>query len=640
MQRYFNYLTNIPKKAHHKKNLLSLFYIEISSNAYEYWIKNKYMRFCILVLIIFLASCGGGSPKNSPIEVSNQNSSTTNNNSNNSDNSNNQSLTETYDGLNGSFQKGPLIFGSYLWVSELNEQLSSTGKTYVSQTNDDLGRFTLKSQLSSNLLEIVGDGYYMDETTGALSDGRVLISGLVDLDVDDTPNINILTTIQSSRLKKLMESNSYTSAFSQSQEEVLNAFGINTIDINNFTGFSSMQIDGSSDSDAILLAVSSVLMNIASTKAATSGASKSAELTSFLSKFSKDLENDGSLSSEAMQNDIQTAAQSLNVANIKTNVETYYQNRGDTIVAPKFEEWIDTNGSGIIPRRIIEVGGLSFNDALNSEALSVITSNSLSLASIPAGLNVFVEADKADSIVKNNDGVSGTNSTAELISGLYTTVNQNETIALRTTTGSFGSTETLSLKIGSSNYSWNVSARMPTIQYKSPDGNFPFPGSGIPGDDSEKYHAFPISITRNSNIKYLGSSFYGEDMMFGGSFINKLSIFSDNAGSPGNELISTTNFGDYFGSTVLKDSNGTEYSDLSQLGTEAYFGSQGLNVTVGQNLWIVIELKEARDPGSKGNSPVGHSQRKVSSDGTNWSEYQGNANGRYSEYMPMVLLTD
>ena len=57
----------------------------------EYLINIKFMRFCILVLAIFLASCGGGSSKNSPIEVSNQNSSTTNNNSDNSDNSINQS---------------------------------------------------------------------------------------------------------------------------------------------------------------------------------------------------------------------------------------------------------------------------------------------------------------------------------------------------------------------------------------------------------------------------------------------------------------------------------------------------------------------------------------------------------------------
>ena len=534
-------------------------------------------------------------------------------------------------GLNGSFQKGPLIFGSYLWVSELDEQLSSTGKTYVSQTNDDLGRFNLKSQLSSNLLEIVGDGYYMDETTGALSDGRVLISGVVDLNIDNSPNINILTTIQSSRLKKLMESNNYTSAFSQSQEEVLKAFGINILDINNFTGLSSMQIDGSLDQDAILLAVSSILMKIASTKAANSGASKSAELTSFLSQFAKDLEIDGILDSVSMKNDIQNATQSINVSNIKTNVETYYQNRGDSVVAPKFEEWIDTNGSGIIPRRIIEVGGLSFDDALNLEPFTVATSNSLSLIAISTGVDVFVEAGRANSIIKNNDG--------NLVSGIYTTVNENETIALRTTTGPFGSTETLSLKIGSSNYSWNVSTRIPTIQYKSPDGGYPYPNSFLPGDDSKKYHAFPVTFTRDFNIKYLGSSF-GNGKTSAINSTNKISIFSDNLGNPGNELISTSNFADYFGSLNLIDFNGIEILNIDQLSTQAYFGSSGLNVSNGQNLWVVIELKESGDPGSRGNSPVGHSQRKVSSDGINWSDYGGLGAGRDPGNMPMILFTD
>ena len=538
---------------------------------------------------------------------------------------------ENESGLNGSFQKGPLIFGSYLWVSELDDQLSSTGKTYVSQTTDDLGRFNLKSQLTSNLLEIIGDGYYMDETTGALSDGRVLISGIVDLNIDNSPNINILTTIQSSRLKKLMESNNYTSAFSQSQQEVLNAFGINILDINNFTGLSSMQIDGSLDQDAILLAVSSVLMKLASIKAAISGASKSAELTSFLSKFAKDLEIDGILDSVQMKNDIKNATQSINVSNIKTNVETYYQNRGDSIIAPKFEEWIDTNGSGIIPRRIIEVGGLSFDDALNLEPFSVVTSNSLSLVAISTGVDVFVESGKANSIVKNNDG--------NLVSGIYTTVNANETIALRTTTGSFGSTETLSLKIGSSNYNWNVSTRTPTIQYKSPDGGFPFPNSFLPGDDSKKYHAFPITLTRDFNIKYIGSSF-GSSLTDSINSTSKISIFSDDSGNPGSELVSTTNFADYFGSSNLIDFNGIEILNIDELKTQAYFGSSGLNVSNGQNLWVVIELKVAGDPGSKGNSPVGHSLRKVSSDGISWTEYQGNGVGRNSDNMPMILFTD
>ena len=404
-----------------------------------------------------------------------------------------------------------------------------------------------------------------------------------------------------------------------------------------------MQIDGSSDSDAILLAVSSVLMNIATTKASASGASKSAELTSFLSQFSRDLESDGNLDSDSMKNDISSASQSINVADIKTNVETYYQNRGDTIIAPKFEEWIDTNGSGIIPRRMIEVGGLVFNDALNSEAFTTITSNSLSLASIPAGVNVFIEAGKENSMIKNNDGLSGTISAAELVTGIYTTATQNDTIALRTTTGGFGSSETLSLKIGSSNYSWNVSARKPTVQYKSPDGGFPFPNSFIPGDNPSKFHAFPIIIQRNFSLKYLGSSYnsFGDGAWSGQQQnLIKISIFSDNSDSPGSELIATSNFGDYFGSGDLVDFDGNTVSNLESLRLEAFFGNAGLAVTSGQKLWVVIEQENSTDGGSRGNSPVGFAERKVSNDGINWSEYIGNANGRYSDNMPMVLLTD
>ena len=80
--------------------------------------------------------------------------------------------------------------------------------------------------------------------------------------------------------------------------------------------------------------------------------------------------------------------------------------------------------------------------------------------------------------------------------------------------------------------------------------------------------------------------------------------------------------------------------NIDELKTQAYFGSSGLNVSNGQNLWVVIELKVAGDPGSKGNSPVGHSLRKVSSDGISWTEYQGNGVGRNSDNMPMILFTD
>ena len=52
--------------------------------------------------------------------------------------------------LSGSAQKGPLIFGSNIWVSELDSTLSPNGKIYLAQTHDDLGNFTIGTNVSSS----------------------------------------------------------------------------------------------------------------------------------------------------------------------------------------------------------------------------------------------------------------------------------------------------------------------------------------------------------------------------------------------------------------------------------------------------------------------------------------------------------
>ena len=75
--------------------------------------------------------------------------------------------------LSGQVQKGPLIFGSSIWVSELDATLNPNGKTYISQTNDDLGNFYVGPNIGSNLIELLGVGYYMDELTGALSTSTI-----------------------------------------------------------------------------------------------------------------------------------------------------------------------------------------------------------------------------------------------------------------------------------------------------------------------------------------------------------------------------------------------------------------------------------------------------------------------------------
>jgi len=103
--------------------------------------------------------------------------------------------------MSGTAQKGPFVLGSTITVSELDSALGSNGTTYTTQTTDDLGHFNLSTKVKSNLVEIMGVGYYMNEMTGTLSTGTVTLRAIADLKVNTNPVLNVLTTIQQSRLK-------------------------------------------------------------------------------------------------------------------------------------------------------------------------------------------------------------------------------------------------------------------------------------------------------------------------------------------------------------------------------------------------------------------------------------------------------
>ena len=199
------------------------------------------------------------------------------------------------DSMTGSAQKGPLIFGSNIWVSVLDINLNPTGVTYMAQTTDDLGNFSISSNLDGNLVEVVADGYFLDEISGGLSSGKLTLRAIADLDVDNSPTVNILTTIQAPRIKELMKTTSYSVALSQSQTEILNMFGITSSTVVNLNGLFNMQINGSGDPDSVLLATSAVIMQMATTEANSNSTSKVAELSYFVSQMGRDLAADGDL---------------------------------------------------------------------------------------------------------------------------------------------------------------------------------------------------------------------------------------------------------------------------------------------------------------------------------------------------------
>ena len=357
------------------------------------------------------------------------------------------SVTRT---VQGTIQKGPYIFSSSVWISELDSNLNQNGKSYIVQTNSDFGNFDGPT-ITVNNVEMLGDGYYMDELSGGLSLGRLMLRAIVDLSVDSNPIINILTTIQTPRLKFLLKSGTaYAAAYSQSQREVIRAFGINPDAIVNLGNLSQMNISGSRDKDAVLLSASVVLLKMAANSVVANPASSStAELSRLVSVIARDLEKDGVLNEASIITARTTANTQINLPQVRTNVESYYASIGQTVTAPKFEEWVDVDGSGVLPRRILPFSGLIYTDLTAVESNQIFTSNGVTLSGFGTGVGAPVTVSAGTTVIKNGSAVSGTILTAV----------DGDTIALRVTSLGYGLAKSAPISVGSSSATWHVATK-------------------------------------------------------------------------------------------------------------------------------------------------------------------------------------
>lgn len=565
----------------------------------------------IAVLVLSLGACGGGGGGSS---------STTSTGSVGASN-----------GFLGQVQKGPLIFGSEITIYELDEKLQQTGRSFDAQTTDDLGNFKVTANIATNLVTMVGVGYYMDETTGTLSSAPVTLNAIADLSVDSSPTINILTTLATPRIKKLILSGkTYTEAISQAQREVLAVFGIDASKITDLQALYAMKINGSGDQDSALLATSAVLSKMANT-AAVSGSSAAAQMSYFLSRIASDIANTGALQTASIQTALNNASTAIRLSEVRSNIETYYANRGVTMVAPKFEEWINKDGSGLLPQRLNPPAGLSLAATTGVEAFQVVTSDLMTIAGLGSGVNDSVGIDDGAGlnpftrILKNN----------AVVSGQYTTAKDGDVLALRRTSGGFGSTLSTTLSVGATAIAWNLTTRTPTVNYVSDGG---CGAAGYPGDNSAVYHAFPIKPTQNISAKYVG-------VAMNGSGSSSIAIYTDNSGQPGSSIVTSTNKATFFSNGLsLPLLSGGSKSNFGG-GNHYFLSSSGVDLLANTIYWVVVQFPSAADPGSYLHSLVpgggfSTTQRMVSANGTGWSMYSGQASCRYHDQIPEVWLTN
>ena len=588
----------------------------------------KMKSFSILpILTLLLAGCGGGGG-NGGVSTSDLSA---------------KSDSLFASGFSGVAQKGPLIFGSEITIYELDGNLQQTGRSFDAQTTDDLGNFKVSANLATNLVSMVGVGYYMDELTGGLSSAPITLSAIADLSVDPTPTINILTTLATPRTKALMQSGkTYSESITQAQREVLAVFGIDASKVDGLQALYAMNISGSSDQDGALLATSAVLSQMAS-NAAIGGSSPAAQMSYYLSRIASDVANYGELRSTSIKTALTTAETQVDLSLVRTNVQTYYANRGLAITAPKFEEWIDKSNSGVLPQRLVPTTAFNFN-ANTVEINTSNTSNAITVAGLASGTSAQVYISGASNAT-NTPGTGNHRDwkiikNSAVVSGSYTSVNNGDTLAMQLTADGFGSTVSVDMHVGSSAATWSVTTRKPKIFYSnqstSANGNGTCSGLG-----AHNYYAVPFMPVATSQVNYLGIG------VGASSAPDAIAIHADASGSPDAlPLVSTNTIsaGGYFlGDGYLK-SDGSAYSSGFAY-PQAQLSSSGAATTLQANTiyWIVMKWNSGGTPlcnFASGSNPISSNYNtnyklSYSDDGASWSRAS-----TYPHVLPGHFLAD
>jgi hypothetical protein len=349
--------------------------------------------------------------------------------------------------VSGRVQKGPFAIGSSVAVNEQDRNLSPTGKVYNVLTSDALGDFSVSSAIGTLQVEIVAQGFYIDELTGQLSPSQITLRAIVDLSVNPSPTVNVLTTLQEQRLKTLVsQGQTFAAAYAQSENEVLAIFEINAAKVNSLSPLSSMRIDGGNDSDSVLLATSVLLSQMASDAAKANGTTQAAEMSNLVNTLAAQLASSGTVTATYFVSARNLAESEISVATITTNLQTYYTRNGVSVVTPKFQDWLDPSNSGVLPQRLIPVSSLAFTDITGAIPGHLVTSISITVSGLGTGVAVPVSVSAGTTLLKNGTAVAGSLATAT----------DGDVLGLRVTAAGYLGTTQSTISAGSSSTAWRV----------------------------------------------------------------------------------------------------------------------------------------------------------------------------------------
>lgn len=252
----------------------------------------------------------------------------------NSDVLDSEKIATSLEGVGGFTQKGPFLMGSEVNVIELRDgrTLDQTGDNFETVILNDSGFFKLNARMMmSQYLELHAKGYYRNEVSGKNSNAPLTLYALTDVMMREggLVNINLLTHLEYHRVVHLVKQQKMRVAAAKDSAE-REIFALLDIDAKNFANSEDLNIAGSSEGDAALLAFSIMLQ----------GDRDVARLSVLLTNISADMEKDGVWNDTTMRDSIADWAQNADETGRLDTIRSHVESWGLSAKVPNFEKYV------------------------------------------------------------------------------------------------------------------------------------------------------------------------------------------------------------------------------------------------------------------------------------------------------------
>lgn len=168
--------------------------------------------------------------------------------------------------LQGAVQKGPFVVGSSITISPLDASANPTGQTFLTQTTNDKGEFSIDFAASGQV-SIQGDGFYFNEVSGALSGAAITLRALYVIEQGGPQQayLNLITHLTYLRVRKLVKNGAvFSAAIAQAEKELRDELALTLPSFDPSTKGIDMNILGGDNAGSqYLLATSAVLVQTA-----------------------------------------------------------------------------------------------------------------------------------------------------------------------------------------------------------------------------------------------------------------------------------------------------------------------------------------------------------------------------------------